>query len=172
MNLSQTRQSNRVQTVKKVLISACLLGVKCRHNGRDSKSDEAMEKLGGDELVPVCPEQLGGLSTPRPPAEIVGGDGADVLDGCASVITVEGQDKTSEFLGGAHQTLEIAKSHHATHAVLKSKSPSCGCGQIYDGTFTGEIGDGDGVTAALLRRQGIQVMTEADIETDDSSQES
>ena len=131
-----------------------------------------MERLGGDELVPVCPEQLGGLSTPRPPAEIVGGDGADVLDGSASVITVDGEDKTSEFLGGAHQTLEIAKSHNAAHAVLKSKSPSCGCGQIYDGTFSGKLGAGDGVTAVLLRRHGISVMTEADIETDESSRES
>ena len=161
-----------MQTVKKVLISACLLGVKCRHNGRDSKSEEVMERFEGGELIPVCPEQLGGLSTPRPPAEIVGGDGSAVLDGSASVITVDGEDKTREFLSGAHQTLEIAKSHNATHAVLKSKSPSCGCGRIYDGTFTGELGDGDGVTAALLRRQGIQVMTEADIETDESSQES
>ena len=131
-----------------------------------------MEKFEGEELIPVCPEQLGGLSTPRPPAEIVGGDGVDVLDGCASVITVEGEDKTSEFLGGAHQTLEIAKSQNAAHAVLKSRSPSCGCGRIYDGSFTGELGDGDGVTAALLRRHGIRVMTEADIETDESSQES
>ena len=131
-----------------------------------------MERLGGDELVPVCPEQLGGLPTPRPPAEIVGGDGADVLDGAASVITVDGEDKTSEFLDGAHQTLEIATSQNATHAVLKSRSPSCGCGQIYDGTFTGKLSDGDGVTAALLRRHGIQVVTEADIETDESSQDS
>ena len=156
----------------KVLISACLLGVKCRHNGRDSKSEEVMQRVEGDELIPVCPEQLGGLSTPRPPAEIVGGDGADVLDGCASVITVEGEDKTGEFLGGAHQTLEIAKSQNATHAVLKSRSPSCGCGRIYDGTFTGELGDGDGVTAALLRRHGIQVITEADLETREASQDS
>ena len=126
----------------------------------------------GEELIPVCPEQLGGLSTPRPPAEIVGGDGADVLDGCASVITVEGEDKTREFLDGAHQTLEIAKSQNAAHAILKSRSPSCGCGRIYNGTFTGALGDGDGVTASLLRRHGIQVMTEADIETDESSQES
>lgn len=158
--------------MKKVLISACLLGVKCRHNGRDSKSEDVMERFEGEELVPVCPEQLGGLPTPRPPAEIVGGDGADVLDGSASVITVDGEDKTREFLGGAHQTLEIAKSHNAAHAVLKSKSPSCGCGRIYDGSFTGEFGEGDGVTASLLRRHGIQVMTEADIETDESSQES
>lgn len=158
--------------MKKVLISACLLGVKCRHNGRDSKSEEVMERFEGEELVPVCPEQLGGLSTPRPPAEIVGGDGEDVLNGCASVITVEGEDKTREFLDGAHQTLEIAKSHNTTHAVLKSKSPSCGCGQIYDGSFTSKLSVGDGVTAALLRRHGIHVITEADIETDESSQES
>ena len=153
--------------MKRVLISACLLGVKCRHNGRDSKSEEVLERFGGDELVPVCPEQLGGLSTPRPPAEIVGGDGADVIDGSASVITVDGEDRTSEFLGGARQALEIAKSHNAAHAVLKSKSPSCGCGQIYDGAFTGKLGVGDGVTAALLRRHGIKVTTEIDIETDE-----
>ena len=130
------------------------------------------EMFEGEELIPVCPEQLGGLSTPRPPAEIVGGDGADVLDGCASVITVEGEDKTREFLDGAHQTLEIAKSQNAAHAVLKSRSPSCGCGRIYNGTFTGELGDGEGVTAALLRRHGIQVMSDADIKTDEFSQES
>ena len=158
--------------MKKVLISACLSGVKCRHNGRDSKSEEAMERFKEEELVPVCPEQLGGLSTPRPPAEIVGGDGADVLDGCASVITVDGEDKTSEFLGGAHQTLEIATSHNATHAVLKSNSPSCGCGQIYDGSFTSKLSKGDGVTAALLRRHGIHVMTETESEIDEFSQDS
>ena len=161
-----------MQTVKKVLISACLLGVKCRHNGRDSKSEEVMERFEGEELVPVCPEQLGGLSTPRPSAEIVGGDGADVLDGSASVITVEGEDKTREFLDGAHQTLEIAKSHNATHAVLKSKSPSCGCGQIYDGSFTSKLSEGDGVTAALLRRHGIHVMTETESDIDEFSQDS
>ena len=157
--------------MKRVLISACLLGVKCRHNGRDSKSEEVLERFGGDELIRVCPEQLGGLSTPRPPAEIVDGDGADVLDGSASVITVDGEDKTSEFLGGAHQALEIAKSHNATHAVLKSKSPSCGCGQIYDGTFSGNLGVGDGVTAALLRRHGINVTTETEVETDKPPQQ-
>ena len=154
--------------MKRTLISACLLGVKCRHNGRDSKSEDVMKRFEGEELIPVCPEQLGGLSTPRPPAEIVGGDGADVLDGSAAVITVDGEDRTREFLHGAHQALEIAKSHNAAHAILKSKSPSCGCGQIYDGAFTGKLGDGDGVTAALLRRNGIQVTTEAEIETQES----
>ena len=156
--------------MKRVLISACLLGVKCRHNGCDSKSEEVMERFEGEKLIRVCPEQLGGLPTPRPPAEIVGGDGADVLDGAASVISVDGEDKTSEFLHGAHQALEIAKAHNATHAIFKSKSPSCGCGQIYDGSFTGKLGDGDGVTAALLRRHGIQVMTETEIEAQESSQ--
>ena len=87
--------------MKRVLISACLLGKKCRHNGRDSKSEDVMKRFEGEELIPVCPEQLGGLSTPRPPAEIVGGDGADVLDGSAAVITVDGEDRTREFLHGA-----------------------------------------------------------------------
>lgn len=150
--------------MKKVLISACLLGVKCRHNGRDSKSERVTKTFEADELIPICPEQSGGLPTPRPATEIVGGDGADVLDGAARVITVGGEDKTEAFLHGAHQGLEIAEIHNATHAVLKSKSPSCGCGTIYDGSFTGNLADGDGVTAALFRRHGIEIMTEAEIE--------
>ena len=107
---------------------------------------------------------MGELSTPRPAAEIVGGDGADVLDGKARVVTVDGEDKTEAFLAGAYRALEIAQAHRATHAILKSKSPSCGCGQIYDGSFTGTLADSDGVTAALFRRHGIEITTEEDLE--------
>ena len=146
--------------MKKVVISACLIGVKCRYNGLDSRSEQVASKFSTHQLIPICPEQMGGLPTPRPPTEIVGGDGDDVLDGKARVMTLRGEDKTEEFLYGAHRALEIAQECGATHAVLKSESPSCGCGQIYDGSFGNILTDGDGVTAALFRRNGIRIMTE------------
>lgn len=152
--------------MKKIVISACLIGEKCRYNGRDSKSEAITNKFDVDSLIQICPEQMGGLSTPRPAAEIVGGDGDAVLDGRARVITVDGADRTEAFLAGAYRALEIAQAHGATHAILKSKSPSCGCGQIYDGSFTGNLTDSDGVTAALFRRHGIEIMTEADLENE------
>ncbi len=150
--------------MKKIVISACLIGVQCRYNGLDSKSEQVTQEFGANELIPICPEQLGGLPTPRPPAEIVGEDGDDVLDGKARVVTADGEDKTEAFLCGAHRALEIAQAHDATHAMLKSKSPSCGCGQIYDGSFSGNLTNGVGVTAALFRRHGIQIITEKDLE--------
>lgn len=149
--------------MKKIVISACLVGVKCRYNSLDSKSEQVTKKFGENELIPICPEQMGGLPTPRPPAEIVGGDGEDVLDEKAHVVTAEGKDKTEEFRRGAYSALEIARLHGTTHAVLKSKSPSCGCGQIYDGSFAGNLTTGDGVTTALFRRHGIQILTEKDL---------
>ncbi len=152
--------------MKKIVISACLIGEKCRYNGRDSKSDAVTNKFEADSLIQICPEQMGGLSTPRPAAEIVGGDGEAVLDGKAQVVTVDGEDKTEAFLAGAYRALEIAQAYGATHAILKSKSPSCGCGKIYDGSFTGKLTDSDGVTAALFRRHGIEIMTEGDLENE------
>jgi len=156
--------------MKKILVSACLLGVKCRYNGGDSENDQVTNEFGRNEVIPICPEEFGGLPTPRPPAEIVGGDGGDVLDGSACVMTVDGEDKTEAFLLGANRALQIAKAHGATHAILKSKSPSCGCGQIYDGSFAGSLTNGDGVTAALFRRHGIRIVTEKDLgEPNDST---
>lgn len=152
--------------MKKIVISACLIGEKCRYNGLDSKSQAVMNRFEEGSLIQICPEQMGGLSTPRPAAEIVGGDGADVIDGKARVITVDGEDKTAAFLAGAYRALESAQAHRATHAILKSKSPSCGCGKIYDGSFTGKLTDNDGVTAALFRRHGIKIMTEEDLENE------
>ncbi|MCZ6676474.1 MAG: DUF523 domain-containing protein [Candidatus Poribacteria bacterium] len=150
--------------MKKVIVSACLIGVKCRYNGLDSKIEQVASRFGESELIPICPEQMGGLPTPRPPAEVVGGDGDDVLDGKARVITADGEDKTEAFLRGAYRALKIAQAHGATHAILKSKSPSCGCGQIYDGSFAGNLTDGDGVTAALFRRHGIKIITEKELD--------
>ena len=141
----------------KVVISACLLGVRCRYDGGDSRNETAIKQGETYGLIPVCPEESGGLPTPRPPAEIVGGDGGDVLDGKAKVMTADGMDVTDAYLKGAHHALQVAQSNEATHVVLKARSPSCGCGDIYDGTFSGTLMSGDGVTAALLKRHGITV---------------
>lgn len=141
----------------KVVISACLLGIRCRYDGGDSRSETAIKQGETYELIPVCPEESGGLPTPRPPAEIVGGDGGDVLDGKAKVMTADGMDVTDAYLKGAHHALQVAQSNEATHVVLKARSPSCGCGDIYDGTFSGTLMSGDGVTTALLKRHGITV---------------
>ena len=141
----------------KVIISACLLGVPCRYDGGHSRNETAMNQKETYQLIPVCPEESGGLPTPRPAAEIVGGDGDAVLDGKAKVMTADGTDVTEAFLRGAHHALEVAQSHGVTHVILKARSPSCGCGDIYDGTFSGTLTSGDGVTTALLKRHGITI---------------
>ena len=143
----------------KILISACLLGVNCRYDGGNSRDENAISLHQSDELISVCPEEAGGLPTPRPAVEIVGGDGNDVLDGKARVLTADGVDKTEEFLKGAQFALELAQSQSATSVILKSKSPSCGCGEIYDGSFSRTLISGDGVTTALLKRHGIEVIS-------------
>jgi len=135
------------------LCSACLLGVNCRYNGKNALNKKVVELLEKETLIPVCPEQLGGLPTPREPAEIVG----------KRVITRSGKDVTENFMRGARETLRIAKLFGVKEAVLKQGSPSCGCGRIYDGTFSGKTVKGDGVTAALLKRHGIKVVTEEDL---------
>ena len=144
----------------KTLISACLLGVRCRYDGGHSRDVAAIKQHETDTLIAVCPEELGGLPTPRPPAEIVGGDGEDVLAGTAKVMTAAGEDVTDAYLRGAHHTLRIAQSHGATRVILKARSPSCGCGHIYDGTFSSTLKAGDGVTAALLKQHGIAVISQ------------
>jgi len=135
------------------LCSACLLGVNCRYDGKNALNTRVVELLEKETLIPVCPEQLGGLPTPREPAEIVG----------KRVITKSGKDVTENFMRGARETLKIAKLFDVKEAVLKQGSPSCGCGRIYDGTFSGRTVRGDGVTAALLKRHGIKVVTEEDL---------
>ena len=136
----------------KILISACLLGVPCRYDGRSKPVDEVLqlEKL-GYELIPVCPEELGGLPTPRPPAECQ-------PDG--RIINQAGHDVTEFYQKGAQQTLEMAQAHGCTVAVLKEKSPSCGCYEIYDGSFSKRLIPGKGVTAKLLCEHQIQVLGE------------
>ncbi|ABW19375.1 DUF523 domain-containing protein [Alkaliphilus oremlandii] len=143
-----------------VLISGCLIGVNCKYNGKHNLREEILTHFNGENLAPICPEQLGGLTTPRLPAEIQGGDGKDVLHGRAKVVRSDGVDVTEEFIKGANETLKIAKSLGITKAILKAKSPSCGAGKIYDGSFSDIIIDGDGVTTALLKENGIEVYSD------------
>lgn len=142
------------------LISACLLGQPVRYDGRDHLVKEILEHLIADQYVTICPEISGGLPTPRPPAEIQQGHGRDVLESRARIFDTHQQDVTEAFLKGAYATLALAQNFQVTHAILKSKSPSCGNGQIYDGHFSGQLRQGDGVTAALLKQHGIQVLSE------------
>lgn len=148
---------------KRILVSACLLGLRVRYDG-GAKPREAVIRLGERyELVPVCPEQLGGLTTPRPPAEIQGGSGEDVLDGRTQVLTREGVDVTANFIRGAEECLAAARLFRVVGAVIKARSPSCATGESYDGSFTGRRVSGYGVTSALLARHGIPLLSEEDV---------
>lgn len=141
-----------------VLISACLLGLGTRYDGeRREPHPEALRLLQSAMVVPVCPEQLGGLPTPREPAEIAGGAGGDVLDGGARVLTASGADVTTQYVAGAREVLRIARLVGAGRALLADRSPSCGTCGVYDGTFGHRVIDGMGVAAALLDREGIAV---------------
>ncbi len=135
------------------LCSACLLGIKCRYDGK-SKEDEKVINLSKREvLIPVCPEQLGGLPTPRESAERKGD----------KVFTKSGKDIAGALKKGAEEVLKLAKLFGIKEAIFKQRSPSCGCGQVYDGTFSGKIIKGDGVTTALLKKNGIKVISEEDL---------
>jgi len=135
------------------LCSACLLGIKCRYDGESKTSEKVNALLKKDLLIPVCPEQLGGLPTPRTPSEQKGN----------KVFTKDGKDVTEQFNRGAEEVLKIAKSFGIKEAVLKQKSPSCGCGLIYDGTFSDKLIRGNGVTTQLLKDNGIKVISEEDL---------
>ena len=134
---------------EKILVSACLLGINCKYNGGNNYSEEVMEFLKNYEIIPICPEQLGGLKTPRPASEIIGD----------KVINIEGDDVTDEYQKGAEATLKIAQLLGAKKALLKAKSPSCGNGKIYDGTFSSVLTDGNGITTKLLKENNIEVIT-------------
>lgn len=146
--------------MRKKIVSACFAGIHCRYDQNHSRVKSIQEMVEKGEAVPVCPEQLGGLSTPRNPAEIVGGDGVDVLAGKARVVDSQGNDVTEQYLQGAYQTLKIAELIGAKEAILKEKSPSCGSCLIYNGKFQGIKKFGQGVTTALLRKNCIKVRSE------------
>jgi uncharacterized protein YbbK (DUF523 family) len=139
------------------LVSACLIGVNCNFEGKNWLNPKLLEEFARGNLFPVCPEVFGGLPVPRVPSEIQGGDGSDVLAGKAKVVNEKGVDVTSQFVAGATATLRIAQSVGAKEALFIERSPSCGCGLIYDGTFSDRCVKGDGVTVALLKKNGIKV---------------
>lgn len=143
-----------------ILVSSCLAGFEVRYNGTHCLDARLAKLIEEDKAVTVCPELLGGFSIPREPAEIIGGDGNDVLDGRAKVVNKAGKDVTDQYMKGAYATLEMAKSIHATLIVLKENSPSCGSSRIYNGEFKGEKIAGNGVASALLKRNGFKVISE------------
>jgi uncharacterized protein YbbK (DUF523 family) len=138
---------------EKILVSACFLGINCKYDGTSNKNEKILKLARDYILIPVCPEILGGLPTPREPAEQKG----------KRVITKSGKDVTKYFEKGAKEVLKIAKILKIKKAILKQKSPSCGCGKIYDGTFSGKLIKGDGITTKVLKKSGIKVFSEEDI---------
>lgn len=150
--------------MQKVLVSRCLLGQRVRYDGGAHGPFSLLERWQQEgRIVPLCPEVAGGLPTPRAPAEIAGGQGAQVLDGQLPVLTVEGADVTAAFVAGAAQALALVAQHGIGIALLKARSPSCGNRENYDGSFSGNKVAGEGVTAAALRRAGVQVFSEEEL---------
>lgn len=149
------------------VVSACLLGENCKYSGGNNYNKKVAELCDKNRFIAICPEVMGGLKTPRPPAEISGGDGKAVLEGNAAVINQAGEDVTESFLIGAMASIEAiidaAEEGEEIVALLKAKSPSCGSGSIYSGSFDSTLVEGDGVTAALFKSKGIKVYTELEI---------
>ena len=137
-----------------MIVSACLLGINCKYNGESNYNQRILELTKNERVIPVCPEQLGGLTTPRLPCEIV------MVNGEKRVMRKDGVDVTEAFLKGAEETLKIAKLFDVKKAILKTKSPSCGSCQIYDGTFGGGLVEGSGVAADLLAKNHVLVFDE------------
>lgn len=134
---------------EKILVSACLLGLNCRYDGKNNYSKEIDEFLKNYEVIPICPEIMGGLPTPRIGAEKIG----------SKVMTRDGRDVTKEYVKGANECLFLAQKYNIRKALLKLRSPSCGNAKIYDGTFSHTIVDGDGVTTELLKNNGIEIIS-------------
>ena len=145
-------REQREERGETILVSACLLGEKCKYSGESNYCQSVVDylKITGAEIIPVCPEVLGGLRTPRTPAEIRD----------ERVVTKDGRDVTEEYVRGAEETLQIAREKNCRRAVLKERSPSCGSGFIYDGTFSKKLIPGDGITVRLLKKAGICVYGE------------
>lgn len=141
-----------------IIVSACLAGCRTRYDGKDNKCEAVMELVRQGRAIPVCPEQLGGLPTPRPCCEIISG----------KVMNTEGQDVTPQFSLGAEEALRLAKMAGCKTAVLKKRSPSCGSGVIYDGTFSGTLIPGDGLFTAMCRREGMTIFDEENFTLEDA----
>ena len=140
--------------MEKIIVSACLLGEACRYDGKSKPCEKVIRLADKYEIIPVCPEVMGGLSIPRPPSE---------MQNNGRFINSEGEDVTQNYRNGAEKALQIAKENACTLAVLKEKSPSCGVHSRYDGSFTRTLINESGITAALLRENGITVISEDDL---------
>ena len=134
----------------KIAVSSCLLGINCKYNGKSNYNEDIIKLKEKYEIIPICPEVLGGLPTPRIPSEIINN----------KVINQEGTDVTLEYVTGANKALQILKENNIKIAILKAKSPSCGKGEIYDGTFSHTIIEGNGITANLFLENDILVLNE------------
>jgi len=144
----------------KFIVSACLAGTNCTYKAGNNLRPEIKELVDHGLAVAACPEVLGGLRIPRKPSEIIGGDGKDVLCGKCRVVTSAGKDVTASFLNGSRKALGMAKRMGIKYAILKSNSPACGAGWIYDGSFSSRRKRGDGVFTSLLKMNGVAVYTE------------
>jgi len=149
------------------IISACLCGVNCKYSGQNNLNERCLKLFREGKAVLVCPEQLGGLQTPRNPVELMN-TASEVADGEGKALSNKGEDVTKQFLNGAYETLKIAKELGATKAILKEGSPSCGSNFVYDGTFNGNKIKGKGITAYILESQGITVFSDEDLEVNNS----
>ncbi len=136
-----------------IIVSECLAGINCRYDGKNNKNEKVLEFIKNNNCILVCPEQLGGLSTPRVPAEIVGD----------KVINKDGEDVTKNFIKGATEALNIANIYNSKKAILKANSPSCGSKFVYDGSHTGNLTKGMGITTKLFIKNGIEVISETEI---------
>ena len=135
-----------------ILVSACLVGINCKYNGGNNYNEKIFELVKKGEAIPICPEQLGGLQTPRIPSEI------KIIDGKRHVINKEGEDVTQNFEKGAEEVLELAKKLNIKKAILQPRSPSCGVGKIYSGNFNGELIEGNGILAELFIKNEIEII--------------
>lgn len=149
----------------KILVSRCLLGHPVRYDGGAFDPGRLLRQWQAQgRLVLICPEVAGGLPTPRPPAEILGGQGGAVLDGLVPVVSVDGEEVTKAYIAGAGAALQLITEHTIRYAVLKARSPSCGNRETYDGNFSATPVGGEGVTAAALRREGVMVFNETELD--------
>jgi len=149
------------------IISACLCGVNCRYDGKNNTNERCLKLFKEGKAVLVCPEQLGGLQTPRDPVEL-NSSASQVIDGEGKAISNKGEDVTKQFLDGAYETLKIARMLGSNKAILKEGSPSCGSNFVYDGTFTGNKIEGKGITAYLLEKEGMTVFSDEDLEVNNN----
>ncbi len=140
-----------------ILVSSCLVGINCKYNGENNYNQKIFDLVKKGKAIPVCPEQLGGLKTPRAPVEL------KVIDGKRYAIDNEGNDVTKNFKSGANEVLELARKLNITKAILQPRSPSCGVNRIYSGNFDKKLVDGNGILAELLKQNGIDVLAPDEI---------